>query len=146
MGCLPACYVLDIGLDMVIYSTSYHGLTAKVCCKMSKFKWPYLWQKHAYHGSNASRAMVMWPPFWKVTDSPFNEQTRTNMSQPRRRPGTAAGDDQHVLQRCGVGNISKHYGVGHGSVPCRPLFCLLYTFLSCFKAAFVCSVAAGLSI
>ena len=25
-------------------------------------------------------------------------------------------------KRCGVGKISKHYGVGHGSVPCRPLF------------------------
>ena len=27
--------------------------------------------------------------------------------------------------RCGVGNISKHYRVGHGSVPCRPLFDLV---------------------
>ena len=25
---------------------------------------------------------------------------------------------------CGVGEISKHYGMGHGSVPCRPLFSL----------------------
>ena len=25
-------------------------------------------------------------------------------------------------KRCGVGKISKHYEVGHGSVPCRPLF------------------------
>ena len=25
---------------------------------------------------------------------------------------------------CGVGKISKHYGVGHGSVPFRPLFYL----------------------
>ena len=28
-------------------------------------------------------------------------------------------------KRCGVGLISKHYGVGHGSVPCRPLFFLM---------------------
>ena len=27
-------------------------------------------------------------------------------------------------KRCGVGKISKHYGVGHGSVPCWPLFVL----------------------
>ena len=27
-------------------------------------------------------------------------------------------------KRCGVGKISKHYRVGHGSVPCRPLFSL----------------------
>ena len=25
-------------------------------------------------------------------------------------------------KRCGVGKISKYHGVGHGSVPCRPLF------------------------
>ena len=28
----------------------------------------------------------------------LTEQTRTNMSQPGRRPGTAVGDEQHVLQ------------------------------------------------
>ena len=27
-----------------------------------------------------------------------------------------------VSKCCGVGKISKHYGVGHGSVPCWPLF------------------------
>ena len=25
-------------------------------------------------------------------------------------------------KRFGVGKASKHYGVGHGAVPCRPLF------------------------
>ena len=25
----------------------------------------------------------------------------------------------------GVGNTSRHYGVGHGSVLCRPLFCIV---------------------
>ena len=45
-----------------------------------------------YHGPDDSRAMVMWPPCGKVTDWPadhLTEQTRTNMSQPSRRLGTA---------------------------------------------------------
>ena len=29
-----------------------------------------------------------------------------------------------LCKRCGVGKISKHYGVGHGSVKCWPLFLL----------------------
>ena len=36
-----------------------------------------------YHGPNISRAMVMWPPCWGVTDS-LNEQTRINMSKPAK--------------------------------------------------------------
>ena len=28
----------------------------------------------------------------------LTEQTRTNMSQPRQRPGTAVGDERHVLE------------------------------------------------
>ena len=60
-------------------------------------------------------AMVMWPPCCKVdkavyttapstpgllmTCVPLIEQTRTNMSQPRRRPATAVGDERvHILQ------------------------------------------------
>ena len=27
-----------------------------------------------------------------------------------------------LCKRCGVGKKSKHHGVGHGSVPCRPMF------------------------
>ena len=50
-----------------------------------------------YHGPDVSRAMVMWPPIQDVTDT-LKEQTRTNMSQPGRRPGTAVGDEWHVLQ------------------------------------------------
>ena len=77
-----------------------------------------------YHGPNVSRAMVMWPPCWRVTDSLIIiEQTRTNMSQSGRRPGTAMNAMKGmVCKRCGVGKISKDYGVGHGSVPCRPSF------------------------
>ena len=41
----------------------------------------------------------------------FIEQTKTNMSKPGM-----------FCKRCGVGNISKHKGVGHRSVPCRLLF------------------------
>ena len=48
---------------------------------------------HFYHGPGISRAMVMWPPCRGMTDH-FTEQTRTNMSQPGRRPGTLL----HVLQ------------------------------------------------
>ena len=36
------------------------------------------------------------------------EQTRTNMYT-------------MVYKHCEVGKISRHYSVGHGSVPCRPL-------------------------
>ena len=46
---------------------------------------------------DVSRAMVMWPPSCMVTDH-LTEQTRTNMSQPGRRRGTAVGDERHVLQ------------------------------------------------
>ena len=31
-------------------------------------------------------------------------------------------------KRCGIGKISKHYAVGHGSVPCRPLFVIVIFF------------------
>ena len=51
-----------------------------------------------YHGPDVSRAMVMWPPCCTVTHSYLTEQTRTNMSQSGRRPGTAVGDELHVLQ------------------------------------------------
>ena len=50
-----------------------------------------------YHGPDVSRAMVITPPIQDLTDH-FIEQTRTNMSQPGRRPGTVAGDEWHVLQ------------------------------------------------
>ena len=33
-------------------------------------------------------------------------------------------------KRCGVAKISEHYGVGHGSVPCRPLFLSFLTLIS----------------
>ena len=51
-----------------------------------------------YHGSNDSRAMVMAPPVNAVTEY------------------------KYVCKHCGVGKISRHYGVGHGSMPGRPLF------------------------
>ena len=51
-----------------------------------------------YHGPDVSRAMVMWPPCWRMTRLYFIEQMRTNMSQPGRRPGTALGDKSHVLK------------------------------------------------
>ena len=51
-----------------------------------------------YHVPDVSRAMVLWPPCWRVTQSPLTEQKRTNMSQPSQRPGTAVGNEQHVLQ------------------------------------------------
>ena len=49
------------------------------------------------------------------------------MSHPGRRRW------RHVLQRCGVGNISKHYGVSHGSVPCQHFFLpfLTETYFCC---------------
>ena len=63
--------------------------------------------KHFYHGPDAGRAMVMWPPCW----------TRTNMSQSGQRRWMACSASVVELEK-----ISKHYRVGHGSVPCRPLF------------------------
>ena len=45
----------------------------------------------------------------------LTEQTRTNTSQPWAMNGM-------FCKRCGIGEISKHYEVGHGSVPYRPLF------------------------
>ena len=51
-----------------------------------------------YHGPNVSRATVLLPSIRGVTDSPLTEQTRTNMSQPGRRPGTAVGYEWHILQ------------------------------------------------
>ena len=56
------------------------------CCRIF-LPWP-----------DISRAMVLWPHCWRVIDTHFIEQTRTNMSQPGQRPGTAVGDEQHVLQ------------------------------------------------
>ena len=49
------------------------------------------------------------------------------MSQPVRRLGTAMNAMKAIFcKRCGVGKISKQNGVGHGSVPCRPLFITVY--------------------
>ena len=84
-----------------------------------------------YYGPDVSRAMVMWPPCWKVTDH-LIEQTRTNMSQHGQRLGTAMSVIKGMFWKlCGVGKIFKHYGVSHGSVPCRPLgfFCWLLTLV-----------------
>ena len=50
-----------------------------------------------YHGPDVSRAMVMWPPCCKVRYH-LKLQTRSNMSQSGRRPGTAVGDEWHVVQ------------------------------------------------
>ena len=71
-----------------------------------------------YHGPDISRAIVMWPPCCTVTHSYLTEKTGTNMSQPGQRPGTAVCDELHVL--------------GHGSVPCWPLFWLLPQACWCF--------------
>ena len=35
-------------------------------------------------------------------------------------------------KRCGVGKVFKHYRLGHGSVPCRPLLILMLVFFTCF--------------
>ena len=56
-----------------------------------------------------SLSMVMAPPFKEVTALYITEQTRINMSA-------------MVCTHFGVVKISRHYGAGHGSVPCRPLF------------------------
>ena len=62
-------------------------------------------KEHFYHGPDVSRAMVMRPPCWNVSQSPLTEQTRTNMSEPGRRPGTV-GNEQHFLQAlCSRKNI-----------------------------------------
>ena len=52
---------------------------------------------HFYNSPDVSRPMVMWPPCTKVSYH-LKLQTRTNMSQPGRSPGTDVGDKQHVLQ------------------------------------------------
>ena len=50
-----------------------------------------------YQGPDVSRAMVMGPPIQGISNH-ITEQTRTNMSQPSRGPGTVLGDEQHFLQ------------------------------------------------
>ena len=52
----------------------------------------------------------------------ITEQTRTNMFQPGRRPGTSIGDEQHFLQALWSRKDILTLRVGHGSVPCWPLF------------------------
>ena len=70
---------------------------------------PYLLHFNIYIFTMAPTLVGPWscghPLRGSVVRQYLTEQTRTNMSQ-----------------RCGVGKISKHYGVGHGSVPCRTLF------------------------
>ena len=50
-------------------------------------------------GLDVSRAMVIGhvATLCCLTDR-LTEQSRTNMSKPGRRPGTAVGDEHHVLQ------------------------------------------------
>ena len=63
-----------------------------------------------YHG----RAMVITPPIQDLTEKPF-----LSPAEGRASPWAMNG---MFCKRCGVGKIYKHYGVGPGSVPCRPLF------------------------
>ena len=51
--------------------------------------WPW---RYSGHGQVATLLEGHW-----LSDH-FNEQTKTNMSQPGRRPGTAIGDERYVLQ------------------------------------------------
>ena len=48
------------------------------------------------------------------------EQTCSSPAEGRALPKTM--NRSMFCKHGGVGKISKHYGVGHGSVPCRPLF------------------------
>ena len=66
------------------------------------------------HGLDISRAMAFAPPYWWISEWHLTEQTRTDMSA------------MFYKHRTVVVKISRHYGVGHISVPCRPLF--LYTY------------------
>ena len=93
-----------------------------------------------YHGPDGSRATVMWPPIQDVTDWYFH-RTDKNKHVPAR-PKAMNGMS---CKRCGVGKISKHYGVGHGSVPCRPLF-LLNTYLFSATRLAASTVAGGLPV
>ena len=102
----------------IFYSNTYFNPASQACTMAgiqgmaaNQFEWLVMFtccfyhcnamQCNAMHCPNVSRAMVMWPPCWRVTDwltDHLTKQTRTNMSQPGRRPGTAVGDERHVLQ------------------------------------------------
>ena len=74
---------------------------------------------------NVSRAMVMWPPCRKMTDwltdLSLNRQEHKCPSPAKGRAPPLAMNGM-FCKRCGVGKIYRHYGVGHGSLPCWPLF------------------------
>ena len=82
-----------------------HWLSQRVQIKIlfQKQMWDWIRTPSTfYHGPDVSRARSSRHPvgIW-LTDSlthHLTEQTRTNMSQPGRRPGTAVGNEQHVLQ------------------------------------------------
>ena len=59
------------------------------------------------HGPVVSWSMVMAPPFTELTNH-LTSQTTKDISV-------------MACKHCGGGKISRHYGVGHRSVPCRPL-------------------------
>ena len=50
-----------------------------------------------YHGPALVGPWSCGHPIQEVTDH-LTEQTRTNMSQPVQSPGTAVGNERHVLQ------------------------------------------------
>ena len=64
-----------------------------------------------YHGPDVSLTKVMVLPIIHVTDLPSTIYRQEKTCLPWL-----------VCKRCGVVAISRHYGVGHGSVLCQSLF------------------------
>ena len=72
-----------------------------------------------YHGPKLVRQLSCGHPLGTSLIDSFNRQEQTCASPAE---GQAAQQSMnHMLCNCyGVGNISKHYRVGHGIVPCQP--------------------------
>ena len=47
-----------------------------------------------------------------------------------------------VWKHCGVGKISTHYVVGHGSVLCRPLFLFKVSWIQEISLVYTCPLFA----
>ena len=92
-----ACLCMSVYMYLYLYGLFSH-LERQFKLPTLTRKLPVISRSSFYHGPDISRAMVIWPPFWNVTDLCLTEQTRTNMFQPGRRLGTAVGDEWHVLK------------------------------------------------
>ena len=92
MGLSTYQWTLDLGpIHWNVFNMHILSLLYKEYSKVSSISF-------FYHCLNVSRAMVMWPPCWKVTDwLIIIEQTWTNMSHPGRRPGTHVGPNLNYL-------------------------------------------------